>query len=169
MKLKINKPLALSLLLISASAMALSTDSEQPIYIDSNLQNLDLKKNIVIFTGDVYLRQGSIRLRADKVIVTRPKSKEGFENIDAFGNPATFKQTLDDGKKIHGEAKKLNYDVEKSFLTMTNNAILLQDNDNKVEGKVITYDITKQLLVAQSDQNTRVTTILQPQTKLNNK
>ncbi len=152
---------------MSASAMALSTDSEQPIYIDSNLQNLDLKDNVVTFTGDVYLRQGSIRLRADKVVVTRPESKEGFEVIDAFGNPATFQQTLDDGKNIHGEAKKLNYDVEKSFLTMTNNAILLQDNDNKVEGKIITYDITKQLLVAQSDKNTRVTTVLQPQTKNN--
>ncbi len=160
-----NKFLGLSLVFLCANALALSTDSEQPIYIDSNLQNIDLKKDIVIFTGDVYLRQGSIRLRADKVIVTRPKSKEGFENIDAFGKPATFKQTLDDGKKIHGEATKLNYDVEKSFLTMTNNAILLQDNDNKVEGKVITYDIDKQLLVAQSDSSTRVTTILQPQTK----
>ncbi len=169
MKLKITKPLVLSLFLISASVMGLSTDSEQPIYIDSNLQNIDLKDNIVVFTGDVYLRQGSIRLRADKVIVTRPQSKKGFENIDAFGNPATFKQTLDDGKKIYGEAKKLNYDVEKSFLTMTNNAILLQDDANKVEGKIITYDINKQLLVAQSDKNTRVTTVLQPQTKLNNK
>lgn len=164
-----NNPLALGLLLICTNATALSTDSEQPIYIDSNAQNLDLKKNIVIFTGDVYLRQGSIRLRADKVIVTRPQSREGFENIDAFGEPATFKQTLDDGKKIHGEAKKLRYEVGKSFLTMTNKAVLIQDNENQVEGKVITYDIDKQLLVAQSGEQSRVTTVLQPQNKTDKK
>nr|WP_255555488.1 lipopolysaccharide transport periplasmic protein LptA [Enterovibrio paralichthyis] len=152
-------------MVMSGSAMALSTDSEQPIYIDSDSQNLDMKTNTVVFTGNVYLRQGSIRLNADKVVVTRPTGTEGVEVIDAYGKPATFQQTMDDGKKIDGKANDLRYETGIGFLTMTNNAVLTQEGGNVIEGQKITYNINKQLLVAESDNNSRVTTILQPQTK----
>ncbi|XKY37903.1 lipopolysaccharide transport periplasmic protein LptA [Enterovibrio sp. 27052020O] len=156
-------------MLLSSNAMALSTDAEQPIYIDSDSQNLDMTSNTVIFTGNVYLRQGSIRLNADKVVVTRPSGQEGAEIIDAYGKPATFEQTLDDGKKINGEALDLSYETAKSFLTMTKNAVLTQEGGNQVEGQKITYDIDKQLLVAESDSSSRVTTVLQPQSKQDKK
>ncbi|MEZ8142631.1 lipopolysaccharide transport periplasmic protein LptA [Enterovibrio norvegicus FF-33] len=169
MKQKRNKFFAVIVMLISSSAMALSTDAEQPIYIDSDSQNLDMTTNTVIFTGNVYLRQGSIRLNADKVVVTRPSGQEGAEIIDAYGKPATFEQTLDDGKKINGEALDLQYETAKSFLTMTNRAVLTQEGGNQVEGQKITYNIDKQLLVAESDSSSRVTTVLQPQTKQDKK
>ncbi len=154
-----------SLLLCSTSTFALSTDAEQPITIDSESQSLDLKTNVATFIGNVFLKQGSIRLNAEKVIVKQNKSKEVSEIIDAFGNVATFEQTMDDGKKIKGQAKKLRYDTNKGFLTMSEDAILIQDGGNKIEGKLITYDIGKQLLVAESGSNKRVTTILQPQSQ----
>lgn len=160
---------AVVLMLLSGSALALSTDSEQPIYIDSDSQNLDMRTNTVVFTGNVYLRQGSIRLHADKVVVTRPSGKEGAEIIDAYGKPATFEQTMDDGKKINGEAFDLRYETAKSFLTMKRNAVLTQQGGNQVEGQKITYNIDKQLLVAESDNSSRVTTVLQPQTKQDDK
>ncbi|MFA0252793.1 LptA/OstA family protein, partial [Vibrio sp. 10N.261.45.A4] len=55
------KTLSLSLLLgilLSPAALALSTDSEQPVYIDSDSQHLDMKSNKVTFIGDVKMRQG---------------------------------------------------------------------------------------------------------------
>ncbi|WP_028023127.1 lipopolysaccharide transport periplasmic protein LptA [Enterovibrio calviensis] len=165
MKQKRTKFFAILLMLVSSNALALSTDAEQPIYIDSDSQNLDMTTNTVIFTGNVYLRQGSIRLNADKVVVTRPSGEEGAEIIDAYGKPATFEQTMDDGKKINGEAFDLRYETIKSFLTMTNKAVLTQEGGNQVEGQKITYNIEKQLLVAESDESSRVTTVLQPQTK----
>lgn len=164
-----NKLFFIILTLVSGCALALSTDSEQTIYIDSDNQHLDMKTNIVTFTGNVYLRQGSINLNADKVIVTRPTAQEGNEIIDAYGKPATFEQTMDDGKKINGEAFELRYDVQKSFLIMVKKAVLIQEGGNQVEGKKITYDINKQLLNAESDASTRVTTVLQPQTKQDKK
>ncbi|WP_407331490.1 lipopolysaccharide transport periplasmic protein LptA [Enterovibrio sp. 27052020O] len=169
MNQKRNKFFAVIVMLLSSNAMALSTDAEQPIYIDSDSQNLDMTSNTVIFTGNVYLRQGSIRLNADKVVVTRPSGQEGAEIIDAYGKPATFEQTLDDGKKINGEALDLSYETAKSFLTMTKNAVLTQEGGNQVEGQKITYDIDKQLLVAESDSSSRVTTVLQPQSKQDKK
>ncbi len=68
--MKLYKISTLLCLCISASSWALSNDTEQPIYIDSDNQQLDIQRNIVTFTGNVILRQGSIDIRADKVVVT---------------------------------------------------------------------------------------------------
>lgn len=161
---KLTNLLGLILALTTTSVMALSTDKDQPIYIDSAEQHLDLNSNTVVFTGDVFMRQGSIRLRADKVVVTRPQKRAQSEVIDAYGKPASFQQTLDDGKKINGEALTLHYDVAKGHLTMQNQALLVQESGSSVRGQKISYDINKQLLMAESDKKQRVTTVLQPQT-----
>ncbi|OOF26690.1 lipopolysaccharide transport periplasmic protein LptA [Salinivibrio sp. IB872] len=164
MKRPLVKALAGAMLLFSHYSLALSSDTEQPIYIESESQHLDMATNTVTFTQDVVLTQGSIKILADKLVVIRPQGQEGDETIEAFGKPATFDQTMDDGKKLHGEAYKLRYEVGNEFLKMSTNAMLEQAG-NQVEGNVITYQIDKQQLVAESDSNKRVTTILQPTTK----
>ncbi|MGF1716252.1 lipopolysaccharide transport periplasmic protein LptA [Photobacterium chitinilyticum] len=167
--MKLYKISTLLCLCISASSWALSNDTEQPIYIDSDNQQLDIQKNIVTFTGNVVLRQGSIDIRADKVVVTRPEGSEGKETIDAYGNPATFHQEMDDGKPIDGAARKMRYETSTEFLKMTDEAILIQEG-SEIQGKVISYKIDEQKLVAESGSKKRVTTILQPnQLNSNNK
>ncbi len=145
--------------------MALSTDASQPIYIDSDSQHLDLKTNTVIFTGNVLLRQGTIRLSAQKIVITRPAGNNSAEMIDAYGSPAKFSQTMDDGTPIQGEAQDVRYEVGKSMLIMSKKAVLHQGIGNKIEGEKITYNIDKQLLVAEGNNRSRVTTVLQPQSQ----
>ncbi|VEB02771.1 LptA, protein essential for LPS transport across the periplasm [Klebsiella pneumoniae] len=50
------------------------------------------------FTGNVVVTQGTIKINADKVVVTRPGNEKGKEVIEGFGNPATFYQMQDNGK-----------------------------------------------------------------------
>ncbi|OOE40466.1 lipopolysaccharide transport periplasmic protein LptA [Salinivibrio sp. ML323] len=164
MKRPLVKALAGAMLLLSHYSLALSSDTEQPIHIQSESQHLDMATNTVTFTQNVVLTQGSIKILADKLIVIRPEGQEGDETIEAYGKPATFEQTMDDGKEIHGEANKLRYEVGNEFLKMSTNA-MLEQSGNQVEGNVITYEIDKQQLVAESDSTKRVTTILQPSTK----
>ncbi|GAB3523095.1 lipopolysaccharide transport periplasmic protein LptA [Photobacterium proteolyticum] len=166
--MKLYKISTLLCLCISASSWALSNDTEQPIYINSDNQQLDIQKNIVTFTGNVVLRQGSIDIRADKVVVTRPAGTEGKETIDAYGNPATFHQVMDDGKPIDGAARKMRYETATEFLKMTDEAILIQEG-SEIQGKVISYKIDEQKLVAESGKKKRVTTILQPNQLNSNK
>jgi len=166
--MKLYKISTLLCLCISASSWALSNDTEQPIYIDSDNQQLDIQRNIVTFTGNVILRQGSIDIRADKVVVTRPEGSEGKETIDAYGNPATFHQEMDDGKPIDGAARKMRYETSTEFLKMTDEAILIQEG-SEIQGKVISYKIDEQKLVAESGSKKRVTTILQPNQLNSNK
>ncbi len=165
--MKLSHVSLLASLFLSSPSWALSRDTEQPIYIDSNSQNFDMQSNQVIFVGDVELKQGSINIFADRIIVIRPQGQEGREILEAYGNPVRFSQLTDDGKTLKGKANKLRYELEKEFLKMTDNAELTQ-NDSIIKGKVITYNMKTQKLIADGDKNERVTTILQP-SQLNNK
>ncbi|MEZ9440634.1 MULTISPECIES: lipopolysaccharide transport periplasmic protein LptA [Vibrio] len=150
-----------ALTLAASNVYALSSDSEQPVYIDSDSQQLDMKSNQVTFLGDVNLKQGSININADKVIVTRNAVNGEIEEIQGFGKPATFSQLTDDGKTLYGEADDLHYQLIADRLIMTKNAMLSQDG-SIIRGSKITYQITSQKLVADSDSSERVSTVLQP-------
>lgn len=166
MKSRRNK-LSLSLVLIgtlfttSFSASALTGDTNKPIHIESDQQSLDMDGNVVTFTGHVIATQGTIKINADKVVVTRPAGVQGQEVIDAYGNPATFYQMQDNGKPVKGQASKLHYELAKDFVTLTGNAYLEQ-LDSNVKGDKITYLVKEQKMQAFSDKGKRVTTVLVP-------
>ena len=125
--MKLSHLSLIACLLASANAMALSTDRDQPIYIDSDSQQLDMQSNKVTFIGDVKLKQGSININADKVIVYRNPNDGAIKEIEGYGNLATFSQLTDDGKTLYGEAKELYYKMADDQLTMINQALLRQD------------------------------------------
>lgn len=158
-------PLSLiATLLVSSSALALSTDQDQPIYIDSDSQQLDMQSNKVTFSGDVKLKQGSINIHADEIIVFRDPNSGEIKEIKGFGSLATFSQLTDDGKTLYGEAKEMYYKMADDQLTMINQAMLRQD-DSEIRGKKIRYRISSQTLIADGNRQSgeRVSTILQPQ------
>lgn len=154
--------ISFSLLCLSSSAFALSTDKNQPVYIDSDSQQVDLKKAKVVFEGKVKLRQGSIVIDADKLIVYRNLKTGELKEIEAYGNLVQFSQKMDDGKMVNGESKELYYSTEKDELTMIDQAMLSQDG-SKIRGKKIRYKITKQELIADSNKTGgRVSTVILP-------
>lgn len=150
------------MVLASSSAFALKGDVNQPINIISDNQSLDMEKSVVTFTDNVVITQGSIIIKANKVVITRPAEKSGKkETVEAFGTPVTFHQQLDNGTPVDGKANKVHYDLGNEFLTLTNNAELKQ-LDSKINGSVITYDVKKQQLKANGNGKSRVKTVLIP-------
>ena len=144
---------------ISLSAQALKGDTDQPINIDSGSQSLDMDNNVVVFTDNVLITQGSIKITASKVTITRQEGKK--ETIDANGSPVTFQQTLDNGKPVNGKAGSVHYDLGSEFLTLIGNAELKQ-LDSYIKAERITYDVKKQQLKATSGGKSRVKTVLIP-------
>ena len=113
------------------------------------------------FIHDVVIKQGSIDIRANKVVVTRPSSDSDKIVIEAFGTPVTFYQLQDDGKPIKGHASKARYEVDKQLVTLTGNAYLEQ-LDSNIQGDKITYLVPTQQMEAFSDKGKRVTTVILP-------
>lgn len=152
----------ISCLLLSGQAVALSSDQDQPVYINSDSQQLDMQSNKVTFLGDVKLKQGSININADKIIVTRDPKDGSINEIQGFGDLATFSQLTDEGKTLYGEAKELHYVMVDDQLTMIDKAMLSQD-DSVIRGTKIRYKISSQKLIADGKKRgDRVSTVLQP-------
>ena len=73
MKSTNNKILLLTaLMMTSLSAFALKDDTNKPINIVSDNQSLDMENSVVTFTDNVVITQGSILIKANKVVITRP-------------------------------------------------------------------------------------------------
>jgi lipopolysaccharide export system protein LptA len=158
--MKISHLSLITYLFASSCVFALSNDTEQPVYIDSDSQQLDLKNNQVTFIGNVTLKQGSISIHADKLVVMREDGN--IKEIRGFGNLATFSQLTDEGKTLYGEAKTLTYQMKNDQLTMSEKAMLSQD-DSVIRSTTIRYKISAQKLIADGNSNSRVSTVLQPQ------
>ncbi|QBQ64460.1 lipopolysaccharide transport periplasmic protein LptA [Actinobacillus indolicus] len=155
----IKSILATALLSVSFSATALKGDTDKPINIDSGSQSLDMENNVVVFSDNVVITQGSIKINASKVTITRQEGKK--ETIDASGAPVTFQQTLDNGKPVNGKGNSVHYDLGTEFLTLIGNAELKQ-LDSFIKAEKITYDVKKQQLKATSGGKSRVKTVLIP-------
>ena len=160
-KLSLKIALASALLAASLSAQAKTGDTDQPIHIESDQQSLDMQGNVVTFTGNVVVTQGTIKINADKVVVTRPGGEKGKEVIDGYGNPATFYQMQDNGKPVKGRASKMHYELQNDFVVLTGNAHLEQIDSN-IQGDKITYLVKEQKMQAFSNKGGRVTTVLVP-------
>ncbi|HEB63723.1 MAG TPA: lipopolysaccharide transport periplasmic protein LptA [Gammaproteobacteria bacterium] len=162
------KLIFIGLLLLPVMALALEGDREQPIYIEADEFVADRQKNISTYRGNVSLRQGSVELLADSIVVT---GGQDLEKIVAKGQPIRFSQTLkkiSSGviQKIRGEALRLEYFVETEQLIFEGKAHLWRDFDEFM-GDYIEYDMRLNRVNAKRVEGSqeRVKVIIQPRKK----
>jgi len=97
--------LLLGLACFAPITSALSTDKDQDIEIESNSAMLDDIKNISIYTGNVTVDQGSMRITGNKMTVYYHENND-LERIVVEGQPAKFRQ-LPDNSSVYDEAESL--------------------------------------------------------------
>ena len=166
---KTFKTAALSLLLASAPAFALQSDSKQPIQIEADQGSLDQAKQVTHFSGNVIIKQGTLNLRAANVRVSRNDKGEQFMAAD--GSPVKFSQTLDDNKgTVNGQANNVTYSSAINLVTLTGNAKVQRGGD-VAEGAVITYNTKTEVYTINGSSKTgaksaaksgRVSVVIQP-------
>lgn len=156
-----NANLALLAIFFCAVVQAKQSDFSEPVYVDAITQTAELQDNRLTFNKDVTINQGTIRIKAEKVVVIRAGEK-GSDVMTAYGKPATFFQILDNGKPVNAHGDTIRYELKKKLVTITGNAELKQD-DSQINGDVIRYDIVKQKMVAEGNQqNSRVKSVFLP-------
>ena len=161
--MKINKPLLLiNALLFSFSSTALESDYEQPIHVSSLKQHAKMKENTIVFSKEVLLTQGSIKITGDKLTVIRG-TEPNHEVMIADGELATFYQTQDDGKPLEAQASSIRYEVAKGKITLSGNAQVKQ-LDSQVNGSEIIYFLNTEELIVNTgtSEDDRVNTVFLP-------
>ena len=156
-----NILISLFFVFISLNSWALPDDSEQEIHIASDSASLDKIKGEIIYSGNVKMKQGSLNIEAQKVILIR--TANGLEKIIAEGNPARYEQMLNknEGKTLaYGETIIYNTKIEQ--LTLLVNAGL-EKQGNVFSGEKIVYLIKEQRVKAESTEpQERIRMVIQP-------
>lgn len=140
-------------LLIAGTVHAEKADREKPVNIESDRMTADDVKQVAVFDGRVVLTQGTILLRADKLVVRQ--DKQGFQFAEATGNPARFRQKRDGVDEwVDGEAERIEYDGKLEKVELFGRARLNRDKD-EVRGNYISYDARTEFVVVQNTKETK--------------
>jgi lipopolysaccharide export system protein LptA len=125
--------------LAPVSAFAERADQDEPLNIESDSMTADEAKRIATFDGKVILTQGSMIIRADRIVVQQ--DREGFQRGIATGNPATFRHKREGyGEYIDGQAQRIEYDSKIDRVEFFNGARLHRDSGDDIRGEYISYD-----------------------------
>ncbi len=121
-----------------AAVWAERADREKPVNLESDRVDLDDAKKEAVFEGNVTLTQGTLMIKADKIVVKQ--DADGFQYGIAYGNPAHFRQKregFDDF--IEGFSERLEYDGKADKVQMFTNARIQRGRD-EVRGDYISYN-----------------------------
>ena len=125
--------------LLASQAHALSDDRNQPADISADEVEFDGKTGKRIFIGNVRMAQGTLRIKADKLVA---KFKDGkLVDATAYGKLARFRQRPD-GKEndVEGEARKIYVNELKNTIKLSKTASLKQGFD-VAKGDTIFYNM----------------------------
>jgi lipopolysaccharide export system protein LptA len=125
--------------LATGSALAERADRDKQINIESDSMISDEAKKVATFEGKVVLTQGSLIIRADRIVVRQ--NGDGFYHGVASGKPATFRHRRDGyDEYIDGEAFRIEYDNKLERVEFFNSARLRRDSGDDIRGDFISYD-----------------------------
>ncbi len=136
----------LALVLPPTAGHALPSDRKQAIELEADSADIDDKLGVSTYSGHVEITQGSLRIRADKLVVRRHK-KRGARLV-ATGSPVRFRQLPARGKPpITGQARRAEYDTDSELLILSGDAVLKQGKDTFRNDRIV-YDRVKGVVKA---------------------
>ncbi|WP_254054530.1 lipopolysaccharide transport periplasmic protein LptA [Roseovarius sp. EL26] len=128
-------------------------DNSQPVEVTSDNLDVDQTEGTAVFTGDVVVIQGEMRLSAPRVLVVYTEDRTGIERLEATGGNVI----LVNGPDV-AEGERADYDVQTGLMDMQGNVILVQESGNTVTGDKLHVDTA----AGTARMNGRVKTILLP-------
>ncbi|PSJ17386.1 lipopolysaccharide transport periplasmic protein LptA [Nitrosomonas supralitoralis] len=130
-----------------SNAEAERADREKPIHLEADratVEDVNRKEGsrISIFTGNVIFTQGTLRIKADKVIMK--EDSLGFRHATATGNLVSFRQKRDRmDEYVEGWSQRAEYDSKTEKIELFRQARLIRGED-EVLGDYISYDMNSE-------------------------
>ncbi|GMR01291.1 MAG: lipopolysaccharide transport periplasmic protein LptA [Gammaproteobacteria bacterium] len=131
--------------LFCTQMIARAEEPVEKIYIDADHMQLNIETGYSVYTGNVKITQGELKLTGDKV--TLQQSNDEIERITVTGKPAHYNHVTEKGENIQAESEHMVYTASQNKLVMTINAKLKQP-DHQVSSQKIVYDTKKKIIIA---------------------
>jgi lipopolysaccharide export system protein LptA len=163
--------LAAALAVHIAPAHAERADRDKPMHLEADQMSMDDAKQISTFEGHVLLSQGTMSIRADKLVVVQ--SNDGYAHGVASGQPADFRQKREGfDEYIEGYGARIEYDTKSETVDLYDHA-RMKRNEDEVRGDHISYNARTEIFqvhgaadaAADASGKNRVRVILQPKGK----
>lgn len=171
MKTIVQLTVLLFSLMLNTLATAENADKDKPIELEADSVIVDDAKKISTYIGNVILTQGTLVIRAAKLIVR--EDKNGFQHSTSTGSPTTFKQKRE-GKNeyMSGSARRIEYDGRMDKVQLYTKAWVKRGEDI-VYGDYISYDANAEYAEVMGGKKSesagsssgRVRAIIQPKNK----
>lgn len=133
-------------LTLSGEVASLATDRAQPIEVEADYVEVDDRLGVAVYRGDVIVTQGTIRFTGKTLTMTYTENRELKESL-LEGTPATYRQRMDGGGVVAGEATRMRYEAKKELIHLIEKAKVVRAGQIYT-GHHMTYDVTKDLLTA---------------------
>ena len=144
---------ASSPLLAQGAQVAFGTiqqNSNLPVEVTADSLSIDQKSGTAIFTGNVVIGQGEMRLSAQEVLVVYSTTDQGVARLEATGGV-----TLVSGEDA-AESERADYNVENGTIIMSGNVLVAQGPSALTADKM-----TVELETGTAQMSGRVKTVLQ--------
>ncbi len=126
-------------------------DTGLPVEVTADNLSVYQATGTAIFTGNVLIGQGEMRLSASSVLVVYRANGEGIERLEATGGV-----TLVSGPDA-AESERADYDIDTGTIVMTGNVLLAQGRNALSSDKM-----SVKLSDGTAQMSGRVRTVLQP-------
>jgi lipopolysaccharide export system protein LptA len=156
--------LAAALASFAGTAHAERADRDKPINIVSDRMTVDDAQHISTFEGKVDLTQGTLRVTAERIVVT--EDEVGNKFCVATGRLATFRQKREGvNEYVEGYGERIEYDTRVESVDFYTRARVKREKD-EVRGDHITYSTeTEAFHVSGRSNSGRVRATIQPKKK----
>ena len=141
-------------------ALALDSERQLPVHLRADRIDVDQKKGLSLYRGNVVFSQGTLRLTAARAEVQNRASV--IETITAEGKPVTFRHRPEgQADFIEGEANRVVYHALAQRADLFG-AVQVQRGRDLYRSAVLHYDIANQSMIGESANGQRVYTALEP-------
>ena len=146
--------------MLTVPAQALSNDRDQPMHIEADHADINDQTGVHVYTGNVVVTQGSMRLTADRLTL-QIEDGEIQEGV-ALGEPATYKQRPDNkDEDVYAESLRMEYYAVDERIILIDAAEVTQAGD-VFRSQRIVYDVAGDVVNAGDGDGDRVRITLQP-------
>jgi lipopolysaccharide export system protein LptA len=136
-------------LIWSSTVYAENADRDKPIHLESDRVQIDDVKQTSVFEGKVELTQGTIRIQAEKIVLTQ--DKQGFKHCTATGKLASFRQKHEGTDEyMEGYGERIEYDTRAETVDFFIQARVKRDQDD-VQGDHIAYSTRTEVFQVSGD------------------
>lgn len=144
-----NKLLIGFLALLPSLAIALPSDRDKPINIEADHAQLDDEQGITQYKGRAILTQGTLRIDGDIITFYYDQNKK-LTKVVAQGKMAKYQQIQKLGEEpVKAEALQMEYHAGVQKIDLLGQGFIWQ-NGSKISGNQIEYDITRNIVNANS-------------------